>query len=147
MFLEVALAKLLRENAAVAAIVADRIIPLVLDSQVTYPAVVYREIHGGGHTESLEGSSGLRFSRFAFYATQSKGRTSYRTVLELAEAVRLALQGFTGDVQDGSSPPETVHIHNISAGIHEDRYDDPTQTYQRVQIFDVWSTEAIPNFD
>lgn len=147
MLVEVAIAQLLRDNAGVAAIVGARIIPLVLDANVDYPAVLYRAVHGGEHYEDLDGSSGLRRTRLGIYATHSKGRTNYKPVLQLAEAVRLALHGFSGTVTlDNSSPVESIFIGNISAGPFEDRFDDPTQTYQRLQIYDVWSNEDIPTF-
>lgn len=129
------------------AIVQGRVIPLILDANVEYPAVVYKEIHGGEHDETLDGAGGLRRSRFAIYATHTRGPRNYPTVLRLAEAIRLALHGFTGDVISDDSPATTIRIKNISAGPHEDRYDDPTQTYQRLQIYEVASFEPVPTFE
>ncbi len=153
MYVEEALFKLLRDNAAVSAIVMTRIYPIVLDRNVIYPAIVYRELHGSAdeHEETLDGSAGLRHSRFGIYSTQSLDEEAldespYLTVLRLAETIRLALQGFTGTVYSDDSPPEAIFIGNISAGAHEDRYDDPTQTFQRLQIYEIWSEEQIPTF-
>lgn len=143
MEIEEALVKLLKNDATVANIVVDRIIPMVLDSNVVYPAVLYKRIRGGDHFERLDGPLGFRHSRFAFYSVHSKGRTSYLTVLQLGEAVRLALHGFRGTVAPDTSPGDTIRIGNILCRAAEDGYDDKTQTYQRLQIYDVFSAEPI----
>jgi len=148
---EEAIYKLLRDDTAVNAIVEGRIYPIILDRNVTYPAIVYRALHGGEHEETLDGGGGLRHSRFGIFSTQSKDENDldespYPIVLRLAEAVREALQGFTGTVTSDESPPTTIAIRNITAGPFEDKYDDPTETFQRLQIFEVWSEESIPTF-
>ncbi len=147
MLVEEALFQLLSESSDVGAIVADRIRPVILDINEVYPALAYREVPGGEHIEHLDGASGLKRSRFRIFATARKVEAGYKTAIELAEAVRLALEGFTGTVTNSASPPETLEIRNISALTHHDLYDDPTATFQRAQDYDIWSREPIPTFE
>jgi hypothetical protein len=70
-----------------------RIYPRKLPQNPTMGAITYQLITGESF-ESLTGSSGLTFRRFQFDAWSS----GYILAKQLAEQIRLALQGFTGTV-------------------------------------------------
>ncbi len=145
MQVEEALYKLLRDNDAVAAIVDDRIYPTILDREVDYPAIAYRHVPSGEHIAGLLGSSGLKRSRFRIFSTARKVASGYAVSIQLAEAVRLALQGFRGEVFHDTLS-ESVFIQNIIAESSHDLYDDKTETFQRAEDFDIWVQEPRPEF-
>src|SRR5689334_827757 len=127
---EQALHALLQSSAAVSAMVEGRIYPNVLPQDVTYPAIAYR-VASTAHVESLDGSSGLRRTRFRIYSA-TKGFDQYGAAKLLDEAVRLSLQGFSGDVElsPPESPEDTLRVQGISALSAFDQYDDLIESHQ-----------------
>lgn len=89
-----ALYTILSTNAAVAAIVADRIYPTDLPQEPTFPAVAYSKISDGGrylHHKNFPtvAEPGFQFDCLAATPLAAK---------QLADAVRKALHGYTGTV-------------------------------------------------
>lgn len=145
MLVEEALYKLLSANPGLSSLVSARIFPGVLAQTVTYPAIAYRVV-GRDHVERLESraSGGLANSRIRFFSVAKGGVLAYAMAKAVDEALRLALQGFSGEISDGASPETTLTIDGIFPISTLDFYDDPTQTHQIASDFDVWATEQQP---
>lgn len=82
----------LADDAAVAALVSDRIYHLQMGDDRTKPYIVYQAVSGGSHTQHQGGISGLVFERWQFdvYAAPATGAE------EVTDAVRLFLDGDKG---------------------------------------------------
>jgi len=96
-----ALVQILTGDGAVAALVMDRVYPIVTPQGAELPAVVYQRI-SGPRDETMDGPSGLASPRYQFSCI---GR-GYGEMVAVAEAVRRALDGFRGDVGG-------VHVDSI----------------------------------
>ncbi len=146
MFAHEALRLRLIADTAVSALISSRIFAGVLKQGVAYPAVAYRQI-GADSVERLEerGHSGLANFRYRFFSTTNLASGGYDTAKDVAEAIRLSLQGFSGTITDSSvSPIETINIEGIFHRFTLDGYDDSTQTYQVISDYDVWASEVQP---
>ena len=91
--IEEALVALLETDAAVAALVDDRIYPIVAPAGVDLPAIVYQRI-SGPRAETMAGPSGLAWPRFQFGCIGG----SFSEAVSVADAVRQALDGYRGTV-------------------------------------------------
>lgn len=78
-------------NSGVAALVATRIYPLLVPQDATLPALAYQRI-SGPRDHSHSGPSGLVFARMQLTYVAA----SYDGAKSLGEAVRAALDGFSG---------------------------------------------------
>lgn len=113
-FPEMAINTLLLENADVAAIVGDRIYPVFIPQNITGPFIVYKVITQLPDRHLVSAST-LQHVRIQIdcYAQNDDGvQSSYGVVKTLANTVRLALDGFRGNVVLPSS--DTVHIDSMS---------------------------------
>jgi len=79
----------------IAALVGERIYPVVLPQSAAFPALTYSRT-SGGHDYTLKGSSGMAMPTFEL---DCWGET-YDAADELAEAIRLKLNGFNGTMGD-----------------------------------------------
>jgi hypothetical protein len=104
---EQAVFAVLAANAAVAAIVADRVYPTVLPQSAEVPAIVYTRV-SADHTHTLGGASSLASGRVQVNCWAD----SYAEAAELARAVRLAVQGYRGEVAVGA---ESITIDGLFA--------------------------------
>lgn len=101
MIIEEAIAALLEADSGVSAIVDDRIFPQVIrqdeEGVIRLPAITYTNV-SGFREHSLLGPAGyarprMQIDCWAYFYLEAK---------QIAEAVRLALDGFRGDVSIGS---------------------------------------------
>lgn len=128
---------LIADDAAVQAVVGDRVYAVVAPQGVAMPFIVHQRITGVP-SEVLSGSSGLVRSQFQVVIY---GR-AYDVIWDLADKVRLVMQGFSGDVDEFTID----HIHMI------DQSDHPVDPFQADQAgvmgarleFAVWHHEAVP---
>lgn len=77
----------LRQNAAVAALVSSRIYPLVLPENTVLPCIVYERSFANQHTKDLLASSDSTVNITIF-------AKDYVTTVQIAEAVDAALKGY-----------------------------------------------------
>jgi hypothetical protein len=89
--IESALVTYLNTVASITAIVGARIYPLEVPQQAAYPAITY-ERESTEHVRSMQGESGLARTSLAVTCWAR----SYDTAKQLADAVRLAIDGFQG---------------------------------------------------
>lgn len=108
--IEADLVAVLADDAAVAGLVGDRIFPVVVRQETALPALTYARL-GGERTYVLAGA--------AHWTTVQIGLTAWATeyaqARTLADAVRQALDGYTGptgieiaSVQDGADEYEAT---------------------------------------
>jgi Protein of unknown function (DUF3168). len=140
---EQALHLLLETDTDIMGFVGNRIHPTVLPQSTNYPAITYRQV-SGEHVESLQGSSGLKRSRFRIFSTARLSEGGYGVAKQLDETIRLVLHGFTGVVVSNDPIPQTIRIYDIQVGTSIDLFDDPTLSYQTVTDYDIWVTEPQP---
>lgn len=126
-----ALRTILLQDAAVVALVDDRIFGGKLPLRVTEPAIVYRL----EETDDIKilnepGVSNLTKSVFRF-GTVARGDEveAYDLSIEIDLALRACLQGFHGLVSDGESPETSIQIIGCWRQDAKDFYDDLTETY------------------
>lgn len=141
----VALRLLLIADAGVSALVSTRIYPGILEQTVTLPAIAYRRVNEEPEIRlESRGSAGLQLSRWRFFAT-ANGNGAYVAATAIDEAVRLAIHGYSGTVDDGLSPSvDSLEIHGIFKENAFDIYDDTTKTHQVVADYAVWSVQEQP---
>lgn len=150
-----ALFKLLSTNAALIALVDDRIYPGKLPQDLgrdryQYPAIVFRRVErlslpilDAGSTGQPRGSSGLQQSRWRFFSVGLE--PTYSVQAQLDEVIRLCLDGFQGVVIDDTvSPVESIEIQGIFPLTSTDFNDDKTATFQVISDYDVWAEEQKP---
>lgn len=142
---EQALQQILLADAAVVALVGARIYSPVLPQTVTYPAIsIQLDKRDSVRQLNNRGSTGLAVSGYRIAAI-SQGPSKYAQAKRIAEAVRLALEGYSGTVTDSTvSPIESVRIQLISPEGSRDHYDDATQIHRVIADFDVWAGEQQP---
>lgn len=129
MSIEAALFTLLTTTPSIAAKVADRVYPKQLPQDPTTPAIVYHRI-SGPREHSHDGSSGLAHPRFQLdmYAG------SYLEAKALADAVRVAIDGYKGTV-------EGVEIQAIFLENDDDGHDDELKVYWFQADYIIWHAE------
>lgn len=118
MIIQQAIRQHLTANGGVSALVATRVHPQVLPQRPTYPAVRYavidtpRDMH-------MQGASGLTWPR-----VQIDGfAQTYAAAVELAKAIRLAMNGFQGTMGTGPG----VEVDAVFLVDERDLYDDDTE--------------------
>ena len=124
MSIETGLRTQLVNNTAVAAIVGSRVYPVKMPLGYTLPCISYQRISSERYP-FLDGPSGRVIPRFQVdcYAE------SYSDVRELAEKVRLALDGFKGAL--GSE----AHVGGISIQSERDLWEDNTEVFRVTQDY------------
>jgi len=130
--IEEALYSRLKTDTPITALVSNRIYPNILPQNVAYPAISYMRVTGP-RIHSHSGSSGLAHPLFQV----DQWATTYSGVKDLAEKVRLRLQGFSGTVV-------TVVINGILFVGDRDSYDDEVEVFRVISEYRVWHAEARP---
>lgn len=146
MQVEQAIFKILRSDAAVAALCGTRIHPGVLPQSVIFPAIAFRTVFFEDQTRlEYPGSSGFGTWRIRTFAVM-RGEDGYDVAKRLDKQIRLAMQGFRGTVVDDTvSPQEFLVIQCVFTNTTFDLpYDDKTQTHQIASDFDVTAEEEQP---
>ena len=92
--IEQAVFTILSTDAAVSALVVDRINPVVLEQDTAYPAIVYRR-ESSNVIQSMTSMTILPRIEINCFAD---GQNWYADAKDLSKKVRLALTGFTGPV-------------------------------------------------
>lgn len=135
MLIEEAIRSQLLADAAVAALVTDRVYPKKLPQGPTFPAVVYHRV-GTGRAMSQAGVDGLAEARFQF---DCHART-YAQARELAEKLRLALVDFQGSMGGVGG----VQVDGVFHDSELDDYDDDFQVYTYITDLTFLHQEARP---
>lgn len=128
MVIEEAIFDHLTGDAGVAALVGTRIYPTVIPQDAALPACAYQRI-SGPRDLAHDGPTGQALARIQFTCTA----TSYGAVKGLANAIREALDGFSGTM--GSPSGAVVHVAMVDNEI--DGYNQQTglQTVRLDVIF------------
>lgn len=129
--IEYAVRRQLLDNASVAALVSDRIYPLMIPQGEPLPVITYSVV--ATDEDNQEGDA----------ATLARARlqldcwaTTYKQANDLARAVRLALPTTTGAIGSESNRVEGVSIIPIETGR---QFYEPDTRYYRVMLeFYVW---------
>jgi len=129
MSVEAAINAILLADPGVAAVVASRIYPVVMPEDPTLPAITYQRIDGPRET-SLDLDSSLAHPRIQVSAWGN----AYADVKNAADAVREALNGFSGTIAGFT-------IQGIVIESDNDLYDPQTRTYHVATDFEVWHLE------
>ena len=91
--IEKALVNILQNDAAVANVVAARIYPETMPQGASLPVIIYHIISGAWDI-TMDGEMNLARSRFQF----DQWAAEYKQARELSDAVRAALDGYSGTV-------------------------------------------------
>lgn len=131
-----ALETLLSDDAAIAALVSDRIYAKTWPQGATFPVLTYQQIDREGIT-TQDGPSGLVFKRVQLGIWSR----TYSEARDLADKVRLALDGFQGTA--GGSPG--VVFQEVTLDDDDDGQPDDGRTdlHWIRQDYIVWHEEAV----
>lgn len=130
-----ALRTILLADAPVLAVVSTKIWPMIAPQGSAMPYIVYSRI-GTDHIEVLAGSAGLARATFQIDCWSD----SFDTVRDLANKVRIALQGVQGT-------HASVVIDGINMTSEVDDYEEPENknepgTYGVKMDFGIWFVES-----
>ncbi|RJP21674.1 MAG: DUF3168 domain-containing protein [Deltaproteobacteria bacterium] len=132
--IEQAIAKLIDAVSSV----TGRVYPVVKPQDAaTFPLVVYERISTERPHSQTQRSSGLGVVRIQI-RTWAKTYADARTA---GEAIRLAIDGYKGDVVVGST---TFEVQAILAEDERDDYDVETKLFGTLFDVRVWFTETVP---
>ena len=126
--IEKAIRSILVNNSTVKAI-TTRCYPGKIPQDPTYPLIVYYKVTGM-RDHHLQGPSGLAHPRFQVEAWA----TTYDAAKTLANAIRTALDGYSGTVG-------TVDIRSILIESERDVYEDAVSCHRVIMDFYVWHSE------
>jgi hypothetical protein len=126
--IETAIRSILVNDAAVKAITA-RCYPVMIPQNPTCPLILYAKI-SGPRDHHLEGPSGLANPRMQVEAWDA----TYGGAKKLAEAIRKALDGYTGIVSG-------VKIGSCLLDSERDIYEPELKVHRTIMDFTIWHTE------
>lgn len=112
-------------DAAVAGLADTRMYPVKLPPSAVFPAITYFRV-STDRDETLDGPTGRAGARIQ---TSAWGNT-YAEAKQLAEAIRLRLNGYRGPMTDGT---DTVDVKRVSLITENDLHDDARDVFQVVQ--------------
>lgn len=137
MTIEKALRDLLKDDAAVSGVVGAKIYPLLAPQNIAAPFIVYTRVIGDRIRE-INGPSGMAQVTFQIdcYAGGLNKRNEYPAAVDLANKVRLLLDGYEG-TKSG------IRIGGISLQTDQDFYEPDTNLYRVSQDYLVTHDEAI----
>jgi hypothetical protein len=140
---ENALSKILAGSIGVTDLVSARIYPHMAVQSAALPYIAYMRI-SGTHEHHMDSASGLARARVQIDCLAA----TYDGAKTLADKVRLALDGFVGDVTIAG---QTLTLQDCFLSEHRDGYDTPVNGKDtgipRVMMdFSVWYEEVIPTF-
>ena len=92
----------------------------------------------GGHDHNLQGSSGTAIPTFALEVLS----TDYMAADTIAEAVRQAMQGFSGSM--GSTVVKSVILADEQDGFDESEKSDDETTFRIALLYQIRYTESKP---
>lgn len=131
MVIEEALQAHLTDDADVAALVGTRVYPLRAEQGAARPYLVYQRI-STPRVRSHSGPSGLAYPRFQITAVAD----SYSAARSLANAVREALDGYSGDMGDAPGIRANAFVDNDADG-----WEEASEAYTvRVDVI-IWHAE------
>lgn len=121
---------LLRGNAGLAAIIGDRITPVLLPEGQQLPAMTYQVV-GGTSSPTFE-SAGMQKLRiqFDFFADAENG--SFDDAMNARDAHRQLLNGYTGSLTDGTYLQRATLIQYI------DHFDNDARQYRCSAEYYLW---------
>lgn len=143
---ETAIVQLLMNDTGVSGIVSSRVwlnsAPQQKDADIL-PYIVGHVVDKQ-HAHHLRGASGIAWTRLQLNLFAS----SYREAKELADAARIALDGFRGAVSVGTN---TVEIKHLMMDMEQDNFNPPIDGSQkgRHQVIQDWkiaNEESVPVF-
>ncbi len=127
-----AIRDVLIDDAGVSALVEDRIYPQVLPQKPTFPAITLQQLDSPP-IDDITGHAGLHRSIFQIDAwAQSQASSNL-----LAEKIRLALSGYTGE-------PLGVKVRGIRLESKVDLFEPEIANYRKIQRFVIWHREENP---
>lgn len=132
---EVALRARLLAVAGVSALVGTRVYPVILPQNPTFPAITYQRI-GGRRESSFAGPIGLAGPLYRLDCWGGAAGTGYAAAKGLANAVRLALDGWKGVVSG-----ITVQACFLD-GEPEDIFEDEVGVHRVAMEVRMWWNEA-----
>jgi hypothetical protein len=115
-----------------AAVGGNRIFPTLLPQGQVQPSAVYQRISGFGDLANT-GPTGLDRPRFQIATWAAKADDASN----LADLIRVAIDGFAGPVIYGS-PPITIIFRGIFFDVERDGYDDIAKLYSTGRDYLVW---------
>lgn len=139
MSLESDLFTALQANSGLTALIGDRLYRDRLPQGAAYPAVVYQRI-STTHAHHMTAASGLAEARIQF----DSWATDAASAEAVAEKIRLALQGFRGDL--GSTSVRTCHLENTESGYDPPADSSDVAAHRVSQDFMVAYFESVPTF-
>jgi hypothetical protein len=117
------LQEFLTDNAAVRALVVERCYPDILPQNVTYPAITYSQV-SGVRVRDLDGPTGRARLRISIHSWSA----DYGQAHQLADAVRAALDGYVGAVENTS-------VGNVILDNELDIFEEEVPAYRVIQDF------------
>lgn len=124
-------------DAAILALVADRVFPIVLKPGETQTSIVYIRISGQGD-HWMQGSSGLARPRYQIDCwAQTPGAAN-----ALANLVKERLDGYRGPMPYGSnSPQDFVTVQGVFFTDEREDYDPANKMYRVGRDYFIWHRE------
>lgn len=107
------------DDSGVSSLVDERMYPVMLPQNVTYPALSYNQV-SGVRIYDLCGPTGRVKPRISI----NSWATTYAEVRSLADAVRQAIEGFTGTMGDSPGTP----ISDVKLDNEVDLFEDEAGT-------------------
>lgn len=132
MIIEAALRGHLLASPGIASMVDDRVYANRMPPDGGFPVITFQRISTLSQ-ESLSGASGLERVRFQIDAW-AKG---YAAAINLAEQVRLSIQGFRGIMG-------AVTVHGVMMLNRNDQYEDDTDLHKNSMDFALWHQQTKP---
>ncbi|KKM90811.1 hypothetical protein LCGC14_1234830 [marine sediment metagenome] len=126
----------LLDDPVVGALVGTRVYPMVLPQNVTPPAISYLQT-GGERSVHTGGSSGLANARVQI----SCWATTYLGSKALADAARLSLEAFSGELGGGGG--RTI-VQGAFVSDEREFYESTVRLYRTDLDFEIWHTETRP---
>lgn len=107
----------LTANPAVAALVSQRIYPLVMPQNPTLPAIRY-EVTGQASEWALTGAEAMRETMFDVdcWAAETSGKSAYAAAKEVQEAVRAALDAYSASGIQGVFVDNSADYYDPETG-------------------------------
>lgn len=134
-----ALVELLSADAAVSAIVGNRIYPRIIPDAATFPLLVITKVAGAG-TYTNDGDTGLEPARVQIDCYSADGASA---VIELKTAVRRKLSGFRGGPASGSpcAIASSFCTNDLDLTAPETERSGP-RLKRRMLEFNIWNREV-----
>ncbi|KKM71084.1 hypothetical protein LCGC14_1434230 [marine sediment metagenome] len=128
--------KHLVDDAAVAALVGSRVYPAKLPQNVVLPSLSYLQL-GSERSAHTGGSSGLVSATIQISCWAS----TYLESKSLAEAVRLSLETFVGELGGGGG---RTNVQGAFISNESEFFESTVKAYRTDLDFEIWHTETRP---